>query len=106
MHLYQRLGMSLFQKSGSFTRCVRNRLFVSPRFPPEAQEPKLLLRGFHKTAVLAPGEAEKVELSFTPRDFSVYSTSLGNWQLQQGVRIHLGASSADLRHSLEVPLSA
>ncbi|CAE7748857.1 bglB [Symbiodinium sp. CCMP2456] len=74
-------------------------------FPPEAQEPRLLLKGFHKTAVLKPGESEKVELSFTVRDFSIYSTALGDWVLQPSVRIHLGVSSADLRHSLDVPLA-
>jgi len=67
-------------------------------FPPDAEEPKLVLRGFHKTAVLTPGAGEEVVFSFSKRDFSIYRH--GTWQVQKGITLHIGGSSADLRHSL------
>jgi len=69
--------------------------------PPEAEAPKLMLRGFHKTAVLEPGAGETVTFNITARDLSAFLH--GGWQLQKAAVLHVGASSADLRHS--VPLA-
>lgn len=71
------------------------------RFPPEADEPKLILRGFQKTRVLEPGSSEQISFKFTERDFSVY---LNGWRLQSRATLHIGSSSADLRQSIELVL--
>ncbi|CAE8638517.1 unnamed protein product, partial [Polarella glacialis] len=63
-------------------------------FPPSAEEPKLVLRGFHKTAVLAPGAEEVAMFNFTRRDLSIYRG--GGWQLQHDIKLHIGSSSAPL----------
>mmetsp|Transcript_88318 Transcript_88318/g.189669 ORF Transcript_88318/g.189669 Transcript_88318/m.189669 type:complete len:890 (+) Transcript_88318:86-2755(+) len=73
-------------------------------FPPEAEEPKLVLRGFHRTAVLQAGEVETALFKFTARDFSIYK--FGDWQLQKNIKVHLGSSSQDLRHTLTVEIPA
>lgn len=70
-------------------------------FPPEADEPKLILRGFQKTRVLEPGSSEQISFKFTERDFSVY---LNGWRLQSRATLHIGSSSADLRQSIELVL--
>eukprot|EP00930_Biecheleria_cincta_P003769 TRINITY_DN10468_c0_g1_i1.p1 TRINITY_DN10468_c0_g1~~TRINITY_DN10468_c0_g1_i1.p1 ORF type:complete len:890 (+),score=136.93 TRINITY_DN10468_c0_g1_i1:86-2755(+) len=72
-------------------------LQVYVEFPPEAEEPKLLLRGFQKTAVLKPGEGEVVKFNFTERDFSVYR---GKWEMQRNLKLHIGSSSRDLHYSI------
>ncbi|CAJ1375363.1 unnamed protein product [Effrenium voratum] len=68
-------------------------------FPPEANEPKLVLRGFQKTKILEPGASETVSMSLTSRDLSVY---LDGWKLQHSIKLHIGASSADLRHTMSL----
>mmetsp|Transcript_42243 Transcript_42243/g.99187 ORF Transcript_42243/g.99187 Transcript_42243/m.99187 type:complete len:877 (+) Transcript_42243:56-2686(+) len=71
-------------------------------FPPEAHEPKLVLRGFHKTRFLKATEEETVFFGFTARDLSIYR--FGDWELQRSVTVHIGASSADIRASLALPV--
>jgi len=63
--------------------------------------PKLLLRGFHKTKLLQPGKSEKVVFNLSPRDVSIYRSE-GGWAPQRNVEVHVGASSADIRHVLPV----
>eukprot|EP00931_Biecheleriopsis_adriatica_P067372 TRINITY_DN41523_c0_g1_i1.p1 TRINITY_DN41523_c0_g1~~TRINITY_DN41523_c0_g1_i1.p1 ORF type:complete len:694 (-),score=118.80 TRINITY_DN41523_c0_g1_i1:122-2182(-) len=58
--------------------------------------PALMLRGFHKTRLLSPGEAEVVEFALTTRDLSVFDADAG-WVLQKSARLHVGASSSDIR---------
>jgi len=69
------------------------------QFPAEANEPRLVLRGFRRTAVLKHGERETVVFNLTVRDLSIYQ---GEWQLQRNVTVHIGSSSADIRHSIHV----
>jgi len=68
-------------------------------FPQQDDAPRLVLRGFHRTAELRPGDSEVVVFSFSARDLSVYRH--GDWKLQHSVSVHIGSSSADLRGALE-----
>ena len=45
------------------------------RYPPHAHEPPLVLRGFEKTAVLAPGGAQDLRFTLAPRALSVWAAS-------------------------------
>jgi len=66
-------------------------------FPPEAQRPGRLLKGFQKTGVIAPGDVTEVVMPLTLRDLSYYDASAARWMEAAGVTAHVGASSADLR---------
>lgn len=65
--------------------------------------PKFQLRNFQKSKILLPGEQEELNFSLTQRDISVYSPE-GLWSPQTIFRLHIGASSADIRHVLSFPL--
>jgi len=60
-----------------------------------------VLRSFHKTAVLKPGQGEEVYLMFTPRDLSTYHPEAG-WVEQTNVKVEIGSSSADVRQTIWV----
>jgi len=78
-------------------------LYVS--FPPSAAEPPLVLRGFFKTAVLAPGEVAPLEFTLSPRDLSTWSTASAGWVRARGLfTFFVGGSSRDLRISRSVQL--
>jgi len=67
-------------------------------FPVDSGEPLLQLKGFRKTAVLGPGQAELVTFALRPRDFSIWDTSTHAWAAVPGrFEVNLGASSRDLR---------
>lgn len=68
-------------------------------FPSVPDSPEFVLRGFHKTRLLQPGESAIVTFEFTQRDLSSYEVGKG-WVLQNDAVIHIGASSADIRHVL------
>jgi len=61
------------------------------------KEPRLVLRNYQKTRVLQPGETHRGRFSFTERDLSVYRVGTG-WVRPFGIEVHIGASSADIRH--------
>jgi len=71
-------------------------------FPADAGMPKLMLKGYHKTAVLAPGASELARFALTARDLSTYRVAAAAWAPHDGVKLHVGASSADIRGSLTV----
>jgi len=64
--------------------------------------PELVLRGFKKTSWMNPGDMEEVTFGFTDRDLSTYDDQKHGWKQQPNCRIavHIGASSADVRHVL------
>jgi len=66
-------------------------------FPAHLEMPEKMLRGFQKTRLLQPGEEERLTLSFSPRDLSVYMVGQGRVPQTSGVRAHVGSSSADIR---------
>jgi len=72
-------------------------------FPAEANEPPRVLRGFQKTGLLQPGQAETVLFPFYDRDVSVYKAPDG-WVRQHAVTVHVGASSEDIRSKVQVQL--
>jgi len=74
------------------------------QFAGGASDPRFVLRGFQKTRLLLPGETQEVLLAFTSRDLSTYSVSTG-WERSFGVRVLLGASSADVRQVVDLPIS-
>jgi beta-glucosidase len=66
-------------------------------FPQEAGEP-LQLKGFQKTKLLAPGQAEQVVLTLTPRDLSIWDVEQHGWKTVKGLfKTKVGASSRDFR---------
>jgi len=75
------------------------------QFQPEAEMPRLMLKGFHKTAVLAPAASEPAVFAFTERDLSTYRVDLNGWKMQKSMKVHVGASSADLRTSVDLMLA-
>eukprot|EP00931_Biecheleriopsis_adriatica_P004335 TRINITY_DN106020_c0_g1_i1.p1 TRINITY_DN106020_c0_g1~~TRINITY_DN106020_c0_g1_i1.p1 ORF type:complete len:947 (-),score=146.77 TRINITY_DN106020_c0_g1_i1:44-2575(-) len=62
----------------------------------ELDLPSKMLRGFHKTRLLAPGESETATFTLSERDLSVYDAMTG-WQLQTQAHLYLGSSSKDIR---------
>jgi len=68
-------------------------------FPPSAGEPPLVLRAFHKTAVLSPSACTAVEIQLSAADLSIWSEQLRRWDMvdRRGIMFRIGASSADLR---------
>jgi len=67
-------------------------------FPEAAGEPPLLLRGFHRTALLAPGQQERVAFELRERDTSVWDAAEHGWAPVRGTfGLLVGSSSRDLR---------
>ena len=66
--------------------------------PGDGGEPPLVLRGFAKTAVLAPGASARVSFELKARDFSVYDEAAAGWRVVRGeFGLVVGASSRDER---------
>lgn len=67
-------------------------------FPKEAGTPPLQLRGFEKTAELAPGAEVEVVFPIRSADLSVWDTSIHDWKLVHGeFKVFVGSSSDDIR---------
>ena len=65
-------------------------------FPPASGEPPKQLKGFKKTAVLAPGEKTNVKFPLVERDLSIWDTTKHGWVKQSGTfQVFVGASSED-----------
>jgi beta-glucosidase len=65
------------------------------------------LKGFAKTATLAPGEGQTVTFRLRSRDLSYWSVQQHRWVLESGTyRLSVGASSRDLRLSTPIEVSA
>ena len=88
--------------SGAVATATVVQLYVE--FPPTAGLPSPLLKGFQKTPLLAPAASTRLSFNLTARDISYYSS--GAWVRPNRVTLHFGASSADLRQSLEYQLAA
>lgn len=64
------------------------------------ETPRLQLRDFEKTAALAPGAGETVELRLTRKDMSVWDAARQDWvvpRVDGAYRVWLGFASDDLR---------
>src|SRR5829696_1596876 len=65
------------------------------------------LKGFAKTATLAPGEGQTVTFRLQSRDLSYWSVRQHRWVLEGGTfRLSVGASSRDLRLSTAIGATA
>merc|ERR1712048_182093 len=73
------------------------------QFPATAQEPQLVLRDFSRTRILRPGEQQEVLLSLNERQLSAYHTGIG-WKPVYDTKVHIGTSSADIRHVVAISL--
>ena len=66
-------------------------------FPPNAGEPPRQLKGFKKIE-LAPGASATIDITLTPRELSIWSTSSHKWEVAKGTfGVHVGSSSRDVR---------
>lgn len=69
-------------------------------FPPALGEPPQLLKGWHKTAVLRPGESEVASLSLGARALSTFDVVSDAWVARSGsYELRASASSTDMRLS-------
>lgn len=91
---------------GPYTAATVAQLYVE--FPPEADMPAPLLKGFFKTTELLPSSSTSAAFLLTMRDVSYYMQ--GSWVQAKYVTLHLAASSADFRqsivHTFEATLNA
>ena len=75
-------------------------------FPPGYAEPALLLRGFAKTAPLAPGQAQELLFELSDRDLAVWDVTSEEWRRATGrFTATIGRSSRD-EHSLSCVFDA
>ena len=67
-------------------------------FPAAAGEPPRQLKGFEKTAVLAPGASQTVTLVLDARSFSIWDVAQSAWSVVPGdFKVTVGSSSRDAR---------
>jgi beta-glucosidase len=78
--------------------CETAQVYVEFR---RSEEPQMWLRGFQRTGVLKPGSSESMLFSLSRRELSTYWPGRG-WYLEPAARIHIGASSADVRRSFQL----
>jgi beta-glucosidase len=72
-----------------------------------ARQPPRELKGFAKTASLAPGKGQTVTFQLRSRDLSYWSVRHNRWILEGGVfQLSVGASSRDLRLTTTIEVSA
>ena len=74
-------------------------------YPISAGEPPLILKGFKKTPLLAPGTSITVHFDLTAHDLSTWSAAAANWMPVMGnFVLSIGASSRDFRLNATVAL--
>merc|ERR1719430_728987 len=55
-------------------------------FPPSAEEPPRILKGFEKVSLLA-GQTTELTITLTPKEFSVYDAFANDWMHAEGTFI-------------------
>jgi len=74
-------------------------------FPDAADMPPQVLKGFHKTASLAPGAKELITWVVPMRELSVWNTTAWDWEPVHGTfEVYVGSSSRDQRLQTRVEL--
>lgn len=71
-------------------------------YSPEASQPAAVLKGFTKTPQLQPGQKLAVTFELTQRDLSYWDAGTKNWKQVSFATGHIGASSADIRLSVDL----
>merc|ERR1711862_896667 len=75
-------------------------------FPAIAEHPAPLLKGFVKTGIVEGGRSAVIKVVLTEKN-SLRYWSNGSWVRAPHATAHIGASSADIRHTLLLdPLEA
>lgn len=67
-------------------------------FPSSAHYPSPVLKGFKKTELIQPGDELRVTFTLSSADVSYWDS--GAWKTPTAGVAHIGASSADIRHTL------
>jgi beta-glucosidase len=89
------IGVTI-KNSGSVTGAEVVQMYLE--YPAAAGEPPKQLRGFLKTAELAPGATQHVTFVVTSRDVSVWDVATHDWSVVKGAfNVYVGSSSRDIR---------
>lgn len=81
-------------------------LYASDAKAKERNKPEKELRGFAKTAELAPGQSETVSISFDVNDLASFDADKSAWRRDSGTyNLLVGASSRDIRSTLPLEIS-
>lgn len=85
------------KNTGVVAGCEVVQLYLG--FPPELGEPPLQLKGFEKSALLAPGDHATITFNLVARDVSVWDDKkTHSWQPVAGkFQVSIGSSSQDIR---------
>ncbi len=81
-------------------------LYASDAKAKERNKPEKELRGFAKTAELAPGQSETVSITFDVNDLASFDAEKSAWRRDAGTyNLLVGASSRDIRSTLPLEIS-
>lgn len=81
-------------------------LYASDTKAKDRNKPEKELRGFAKTAELAPGQSETVSISFDLNDLASFDDTQSAWRRDAGTyTLLVGASSRDIRSELPIEVS-
>lgn len=86
---------------GNVVGCEVVQLYI--QFPKETMSPPLQLKGFHKTRPLQPADEERLILTLTSKELSIWDVAKQSFRVVPGTyTISVGASSADIRLSAAI----
>jgi beta-glucosidase len=72
---------------------------------PMDKEPPRQLKSFYKTKLLQPNDREKVSITLSQKDMSIWCCKEHKWKLPSGTfQLHVGSSSDDIRLTQEFTL--
>lgn len=81
-------------------------LYAADTNAKDRNKPQKELRGFAKTAELAPGQSETVSISFDINDLASFDDTKSAWRRDAGTyTLLVGASSRDIRSELPIEVS-
>ena len=81
-------------------------LYAADTNAKDRNKPRKELRGFAKTAELAPGQSETVSISFDINDLASFDDTKSTWRRDAGTyTLLVGASSRDIRSELPLEVS-
>ncbi|KAJ3571939.1 hypothetical protein NP233_g3419 [Leucocoprinus birnbaumii] len=90
------------KNTGSVAGSEVPQLYIN--FPQSSGEPPSVLRGFDATPVIKPGRSQKVTLSLSRYDLSIWDVVAQGWRRPAGtIGVTIGASSRDARLNGTLP---